>query len=65
MRILNCSTGMRPAELMDFACGIGLVSRNLCLYVKSIDGVDVSQNAVDTYTTRVNQQGLTPEDMNA
>ncbi|KAI0088592.1 S-adenosyl-L-methionine-dependent methyltransferase [Irpex rosettiformis] len=52
-------------ELMDFACGIGLMSRELCPYVKSIVGVDVSQNAVDAYNARVNQQGLTPEDMNA
>ncbi|KAI0792970.1 S-adenosyl-L-methionine-dependent methyltransferase [Irpex lacteus] len=52
-------------EVMDFACGTGLISRELCPYVKSIVGVDISHNAVDVYNTRARQQGLEPEEMRA
>ncbi|KZT11148.1 S-adenosyl-L-methionine-dependent methyltransferase [Laetiporus sulphureus 93-53] len=51
--------------LMDYACGTGLVSRELCPYVKSIVGVDISDGMVDQFNLRVSQQGLTPEEMKA
>ena len=43
----------------------GAFSRGLCQYVKSIVGVDISQNAVDEYNRRVTNQGLLPEEMKA
>ncbi|KAF9009521.1 S-adenosyl-L-methionine-dependent methyltransferase [Cyathus striatus] len=50
-------------EVMDFACGKGLLSSHLLPHVKSILGVDISQNMVDIYNTRVQNQGIAPEDM--
>ncbi|KAI0345672.1 S-adenosyl-L-methionine-dependent methyltransferase [Trametopsis cervina] len=52
-------------EVMDFACGTGILSRELCLYVRSIVGVDISQNAIDVYNRRVDQQGIPREEMRA
>jgi len=51
--------------LLDFACGTGLVSRELCPYVHSIVGVDVSGASVDQYNLRAQNQGLLPEEMKA
>lgn len=44
---------------------LGAFSRELCQYVKSIVGVDISPNAVDEYNRRVSNQGITPEEMKA
>ncbi|THH30816.1 hypothetical protein EUX98_g3368 [Antrodiella citrinella] len=52
-------------SLLDYACGPGLVSRELCAYVKSIVGVDISQGMVDRYNVRVANQGIPPEEMRA
>lgn len=43
----------------------GLISRELCPYVKSILGVDISQGMVDQYNLRVSNQGIPPEEMRA
>ncbi|KZT74040.1 S-adenosyl-L-methionine-dependent methyltransferase [Daedalea quercina L-15889] len=51
--------------LMDYACGTGLISRELCPYVKSIVGVDISQGMIDQFNLRVSNQGLAPEEMRA
>ncbi|KAG7453119.1 hexaprenyldihydroxybenzoate methyltransferase [Guyanagaster necrorhizus] len=51
--------------LLDFACGTGLMSRQLAPHCKSILGIDISQGMVDKYNTRVHNQGIPPEDMRA
>jgi len=51
--------------LMDYACGPGLVSRELCPYVQSIVGVDISQGMVDQFNLRASNQGLAPDEMKA
>ncbi|EDR10828.1 uncharacterized protein LACBIDRAFT_315686 [Laccaria bicolor S238N-H82] len=50
---------------MDFACGPGLISRELAPYAKSIVGVDISPGMVDQYNTRVANQGIPREEMRA
>ena len=44
---------------------LGLLSRELCTYVKSIVGVDISQGVVDFFNLRASNQGLAPEEMKA
>lgn len=51
--------------VMDFACGTGLMSRELAPYAKSIVGVDISQSVVDHYNQTVSDQGILPEEMKA
>lgn len=52
-------------EVMDYACGTGLISRELAPYAKSILGVDISQKMVDQYNHRVHNQGIPSEEMHA
>ncbi|KAL1749124.1 hexaprenyldihydroxybenzoate methyltransferase [Schizophyllum fasciatum] len=52
-------------EVMDYACGTGLISQHLAPHAKSITGVDISPGMVRRYNERVGQQGLQPEDMRA
>ncbi len=42
-----------------------MVSRELAPYTKQIVGVDISQGLVDEFNLRVNNQGLTPDEMKA
>ncbi|KAI0738026.1 S-adenosyl-L-methionine-dependent methyltransferase [Daedaleopsis nitida] len=51
--------------VLDYACGTGAVSRQLCQHVKSIVGVDISPGSVDIYNTQVSNQGLEPDEMKA
>ncbi|KAF5386915.1 hypothetical protein D9615_002001 [Tricholomella constricta] len=51
--------------VMEYACGTGLVSRELALYAKRIIGVDISQGMVDQFNLRVSNQGISPEEMQA
>ncbi|KAJ3772460.1 S-adenosyl-L-methionine-dependent methyltransferase [Lentinula raphanica] len=51
--------------ILDFACGTGLNSRVLAPYAKTIIGIDISQEMVDRYNTRVANQGIEPEEMRA
>ncbi|KAF4578383.1 S-adenosyl-L-methionine-dependent methyltransferase superfamily protein [Pleurotus pulmonarius] len=51
--------------MMDFACGIGMVSRQMAPYAKQIVGVDISQGLVDEYNLRVKNQGMSPNEMKA
>ncbi|OCH86196.1 S-adenosyl-L-methionine-dependent methyltransferase [Obba rivulosa] len=51
--------------VLDYACGTGVFSRELCQYIKSVVGVDISSGSVDVYNTRASNQGLTPEEMKA
>ncbi|EJU05798.1 S-adenosyl-L-methionine-dependent methyltransferase [Dacryopinax primogenitus] len=50
---------------MDYACGTGLVSRQLAAHCKGIIGVDISQGMVDYYNTRVSNQGIPSSEMRA
>nr|CAG8433307.1 6227_t:CDS:2 [Entrophospora candida]CAG8436544.1 878_t:CDS:2 [Entrophospora candida] len=52
-------------EVMEFACGTGLLSQKLCSHVKSILGVDISQSMVDVYNRKAWQQGIPKEEMEA
>ncbi|KAI8974257.1 S-adenosyl-L-methionine-dependent methyltransferase [Trametes punicea] len=52
-------------EVLDYACGTGMLSQALCPYVKSIVGVDISQASVEQYNVNASNQGLTPEEMKA
>ncbi|KAF8652222.1 hypothetical protein AX16_004500 [Volvariella volvacea WC 439] len=49
--------------VMEFACGTGLVSKELVPYVKSIFGVDISQGVVDQFNQRVQKEGISSEKM--
>ncbi|KAI1791562.1 S-adenosyl-L-methionine-dependent methyltransferase [Ganoderma leucocontextum] len=52
--------------VLDFACGIGMISEQLVPHVKKIVGVDISQVSVDRYNTLATEKlGLTPETMKA
>ena len=42
-----------------------MVSRQLCPYVKSVVGVDISELAVERYNARASEQRLVPEEMRA
>ena len=44
---------------------LGLISRELAPYTKSIVGVDITQALVDSYNQRVANQGITPDEMRA
>ncbi|KAL5524727.1 hypothetical protein ACEPAF_9872 [Sanghuangporus sanghuang] len=50
---------------LDFACGTGLVSRELAPHTNQIVGVDISQGMVDQYNQRVSNQSISPEEMRA
>ncbi|TFK99758.1 S-adenosyl-L-methionine-dependent methyltransferase [Pterulicium gracile] len=52
-------------EVLDFACGSGLLSMHLAADCKSILGVDISQSMVDLYNERVSNQGIEPSEMHA
>ncbi|EIW60962.1 S-adenosyl-L-methionine-dependent methyltransferase [Trametes versicolor FP-101664 SS1] len=52
-------------EVLDYACGVGLLSQALCPHVKSIVGVDISQASVDAYNAQASNQGLEPTEMRA
>jgi len=50
-------------EMLDFACGKGLIARGLAPYCKSVVGVDNNQAIVDSFAEMVNNQGIPPEEM--
>ncbi|OCH94873.1 S-adenosyl-L-methionine-dependent methyltransferase [Obba rivulosa] len=52
-------------EVLDYACGTGMVSRELVPYVKSIVGVDISGGSVESYNKRTSELGFAPEKMKA
>ncbi|OBZ75916.1 hypothetical protein A0H81_04916, partial [Grifola frondosa] len=64
-----CGTGTSPSPPQPSPATVltptGLISRELCPYVKSIVGVDISQGMVDQFNLRVANQGLAPEEMRA
>ncbi|KAI6126110.1 hexaprenyldihydroxybenzoate methyltransferase [Pisolithus croceorrhizus] len=51
--------------VMDFACGVGLISQQLAPQAKSIIGVDISQRMVDIYNNSAKEQNLFPNEMKA
>ncbi|CAG8501485.1 1603_t:CDS:2 [Paraglomus occultum] len=52
-------------EVMDFACGTGLISEKLASYSKYILGVDAAQGMVDVYNQKCWQQGIDKTEMEA
>ena len=44
---------------------LGLTSRELAPYTKTVVGVDISQGAVDTFNEAASNQGLAPDEMRA
>ncbi|KAI0781500.1 S-adenosyl-L-methionine-dependent methyltransferase [Trametes elegans] len=52
-------------EVLDYACGTGMLSQALCPYVKSVVGVDISQESVDEFNAKASNQGLEPNEMRA
>ncbi|RHZ52894.1 hypothetical protein Glove_456g22 [Diversispora epigaea] len=53
------------SEVLDFACGTGLISQEICAHVKTILGVDATKGMVDLYNKKVWQQGIDKEEMQA
>ncbi|KAF8898271.1 S-adenosyl-L-methionine-dependent methyltransferase [Gymnopilus junonius] len=51
--------------LMDFACNVGLLSRELAPHTKLLIGVDISQTPVDDFNEHVFNQGIPAEEMRA
>ncbi|KAG1868895.1 S-adenosyl-L-methionine-dependent methyltransferase [Suillus tomentosus] len=51
--------------VLDYACGTGLISRQLAAHAKCIVGVDISQTMVDQYNQSLFNQGIPPEEMRA
>jgi len=51
--------------VLDFACGTGLISRELAAHTNKIVGVDISEAMVKQYNQRVENQGIPPEEMRA
>ncbi|CAE6344877.1 unnamed protein product [Rhizoctonia solani] len=49
--------------VMDFACGIGMISQRLVPHSKSIIGVDISSKSVEFYNERATKQGIPAEQM--
>ncbi|KAG0706468.1 S-adenosyl-L-methionine-dependent methyltransferase [Suillus ampliporus] len=52
-------------SVLDYACGTGLISRELASHAKCIVGVDISQSMVDQYNQSVANQGIPLEEMKA
>ncbi|TEB31439.1 hexaprenyldihydroxybenzoate methyltransferase [Coprinellus micaceus] len=52
-------------EVMDFACGSGLLSQHLAPHAKSVVGVDISRGMVDLYNQTARNQGLLPDELRA
>ncbi|KAF7971463.1 hypothetical protein HWV62_21044 [Athelia sp. TMB] len=51
--------------VLDFACGTGIISRQLVSSTRRIIGVDISDAMVRRYNLRADWQGLAPEEMHA
>jgi len=52
-------------EVMEYACGTGLVSRELAPHAKRILGVDISEGMVEQFNLRVYNQGIERDEMHA
>ncbi|BFZ62288.1 hypothetical protein YB2330_003377 [Saitoella coloradoensis] len=50
-------------RILDFACGVGLLSQCLTPHAKEIVGVDTSARSIDVFNRRVWEQGLEASDM--
>ncbi|UJR22074.1 hypothetical protein I4U23_025140 [Adineta vaga] len=48
-------------EVLDFACGPGLVSFQLLPHAKRIEGADLAPGMVDVFNKQVEQQGVSPD----
>ncbi len=52
-------------EVLTIIAYLGNVSQQLCQYVKSVVGVDISQASVDHFNALAANQGLEPDEMRA
>ncbi|CAL1706025.1 unnamed protein product [Somion occarium] len=52
-------------HILDYACGTGLLSRQLWPHARSVIGVDISKGAVDRYNLRVINEGADPSKIRA
>ncbi|KAI0031347.1 S-adenosyl-L-methionine-dependent methyltransferase, partial [Vararia minispora EC-137] len=52
-------------NVLDFACGIGMLSREIFPISKSIVGIDISPNSVKAYNHRAAELGAQPGEMGA
>ncbi|KZV74519.1 S-adenosyl-L-methionine-dependent methyltransferase, partial [Peniophora sp. CONT] len=51
------SLDTESTTVLDFACGIGMLSREIAPYVKSIVGVDVSKGSIGVYNRKAAEAG--------
>jgi 2-polyprenyl-3-methyl-5-hydroxy-6-metoxy-1,4-benzoquinol methylase len=51
--------------VLDFACNVGLLSREIAGHTKLLVGVDISQTPVDIFNEHVSNHGIPPEEMRA
>ncbi|KAF8579479.1 S-adenosyl-L-methionine-dependent methyltransferase [Ramaria rubella] len=51
--------------VLDYACGLGALSQKLAPYCKCIMGVDIDPAAVEQYNSKVDNQGISAEEMHA
>lgn len=56
---------MGGTRMLEFACGTGLVSRELAPFVAKVVGVDISQSMVDLYNKKAQEKGYDAEDVHA
>ncbi|KAF9009517.1 S-adenosyl-L-methionine-dependent methyltransferase [Cyathus striatus] len=59
------SFNKEETTVMDFACGTGLVSKEMALYAKSIIGVDISRGVVDVWNEKFTKEGFSAENFYA
>lgn len=52
-------------RMLEFACGSGLVSREIAPFVAKVVGVDISQGMVDIFNEKARAKGFDVEDMHA
>ncbi|KXT02488.1 hypothetical protein AC578_4182 [Pseudocercospora eumusae] len=55
----------RDVRLLDYACGTGAITRALGPYVKTIRGIDISENMVSKYNEAARSSGLSEEQAHA
>jgi SAM-dependent methyltransferase len=58
-------TPKKHVRLLDYASGTGVISRALGPYVTQCVGIDLSDNMVEAYNSRAENQGLAESEMRA
>ncbi|KAH7309096.1 putative 2-heptaprenyl-1,4-naphthoquinone methyltransferase [Stachybotrys elegans] len=52
-------------RLLDYACGTGFLSRSMMPSISECVGIDLSDNMVNVYNTKAQNEGLYPDGMRA